>query len=305
MYFSARSQTVHFQIGEVGVSLAAHSRALRRDYGILYQAYRVDGVPRNQIHVDVRPRPRGGFHRRRWNIVVNDRLQFEPAQAEELLPYVEWAINWELPRALPQYLQIHAASMEINGEGVIFPGESGNGKSTLTTGLLARGWNYLCDEFALIDSESCQLHAYPRAICVKQPSFPVVRSLGLGLVGGRQHLKGVKGWVRFVNPLSVRDDAVGEVCPVRHVIFPKYTPGALPVLIPMSRAEAAIELHRVCFNLMTCRRLAVETIAETVREAKCYRLIAGELGATCDLVERSVREFKTPAELIRCDVRSA
>lgn len=158
----------------------------------------------------------------------------------------------------------------------------------LTAGLLARGWRYFCDEFAVIDAKTRELHPYPRAICIKQAGFGVIRSLGLSIHAGRQYVKGSKGWVGFVNPRSVRPDFMGRPCPIRYVIFPKYTRSAEPALIPVTRGEAAFEVHRLCFNLLGCEALGIDVIADTIRNARCYRLISGELNRTCDLVERLV-----------------
>ena len=72
------------------------------------------------------------------------------------------------------------------------------------------------------------------------------------------------------------------------MIFPKYTQGAEPTLVPISRADAAFALHRVCFNLFKCRAVGLDVLAAMVRGASCYRLISGEIQRTCDVVQRLV-----------------
>lgn len=274
-----------FALGPINVVLRTDVRTLRDDYTNLYAPYQgtAAGVP--VVTMDVARGPLIPWRRRRCQIRVNDRLQFEPDRPNELLPYVEWAINWEIPALLDQHLVLHAASMQICGRGIILAGESGAGKSTLAAGLLARGGKYLCDEFALIHTDRRELEAYPRAICVKQQSFPVVESLGLSLVGRPVYSKGFKGLVRFIDPLSVRRDAIGSSCRPDFILFPKYAAGAQPELHEMPRAEAALELHRVCFNLFRCGRRGVEMIADTVRNARCYRLTTGDIHESCRLVE--------------------
>lgn len=274
----------HFAIGAVGVSLCTPIRRLRREYAALYEDFRVPQAPDHAVRVDVRPSRWSLRHRRRFQVSVNGRDRFAPTRFDEVLPYVEWAINWELALVMPQFLQIHASSVEMDGQGVMLPGISGSGKSTLTTGLLARGWRYLCDEFALIDSDTLILHPFPRAICIKQPGFPVLESLGIKLKGARHYHKGTKGNVSFVSASAFGAHTVARPCPIRYVVFPKYARGRSPVLVPISRAEAAFALHAVCFNLFECRGAGSDVLANAVRGASCYRLISGDLQETCDLL---------------------
>ncbi len=281
-------QTRHFQIGIVPVSLTTSLRGLHDEYTSLYRDFLTTRPHTKAVHVEVQPKPISLRHRRRYNVTVNGRLQFEPTRADGFLPYIEWAVNWEIAQLLPQYLHLHAASVETGGVGVILPGTSGSGKSTLTAGLLARGWRYLCDEFAMIHAGTLALHPYPRAICIKEPCFPVIDSLGFKLHGNRVHVKGAKGLVGFINPLRIRPDAIGRICPIRYVIFPTYTPGAKPALVEISRAEAAFALHEVCFNPLACQALATDVLTAVIRPARCYRLTCGDLNATCDLVQTLV-----------------
>ncbi|UCE58897.1 MAG: hypothetical protein JSU63_15825 [Phycisphaerales bacterium] len=281
---------MHFRIGAVHASVSTPIRALRRQYLALYRDFQVQRPADDSIRIEVK---RGEFslgHRRRYAISVNSRPRFEPTRFDEVLPYIEWTINWELAHVMRQYLQLHASSMEIDGRGVIFPGVSGSGKSTLTVGMITRGWRYLCDELALIHAKTLQIHPFPRAICIKTPAFPVVESLGIRTRGARHYHKGFKGDVTFFNPLSIRPNSVGRVCPIRYVIFPTYTRGAAPALTPISRAQAVFDLHRVCFNLLGCRTLGVNVLAAMIRGADCYQLVSGEISETCDLLGRLVKQ---------------
>lgn len=282
---NGNGQVQQFALGPITVALRTDIKALRQDYGTLYAPYACDAGMAPLIKIDALRGPWVPWRRRRCRIHVNQRLQFEPDRPNELLPFVEWAINWEIPNVLNDHVVLHAASIQVEGCGIILAGESGAGKSTLAAGLLARGGKYLCDEFALIQTERRELSPYPRAICVKQPSFPVVESLGLSLVGRPVYSKGFKGLVRFIDPLSVRSDSIGQRCRPELILFPKYVAGAEPALHEIPRAEAAMELHRVCFSLFRGGRNAVAVIADVVRAARCYRLTSGEIHQTCRMIE--------------------
>lgn len=281
--------TQYFQIGVVRSQLYTPIKKLRNEYASLYQAFRVAAHHDPAIRITVLPKRSKPWYRKYYEITVNEYARFQPQRYDEIVPHIEWAMNWEVPKVMPQYLQLHASSMEIDGMGVIFPGDSGFGKSTLTAGLLTKGWRYLCDEFALIHTDSLMLHPYPRAICLKRPSYPVIESLGLSLHSRPDYWKGSKGFVGFVSPLEVGPNTIGRACPIRYVIFPRYTPGAKPALIPISRAEAALDLHRVSFNLFGCNALGVDVLAKMIRSANCYRMVTGEINKTCDMVTQLVK----------------
>ncbi len=287
----------HLRIGVVRATVRSQPRRFRKEHAALYAPFRVSESSDSPITIDVVRKRITSWPCPRFEIYINGRMIFAPTRQEQILPYVEWAMNWEVPRVMPEYLQLHASSIEINGSGVIFPGDSGNGKSTLALGLLSRGSRYLCDEFAMIHSESLALHPYPRAICLKRPSFAIAERLGIPVNRSQSYLKGIKGFVSFINPLSIRANAIGRTCPIRHVIFPKYTQGATPNLMPITRAEAAFELHRLCFNVFGCDKPSLDVLTRMIRGAQCHRLVSGDIDATCQLVENLVAT--QPAQLAR------
>jgi HprK-related kinase A len=289
---SRPDKTQHFRIGVVPVSITSVHRNLLNQYVSLYGHWSTEKPADRTIRIDVSRRPFSAVHRRRFFVTVNDRVRFEPARADETLPYVEWAVNWEIPKVFPEYLQLHASSLQMDGVGVILPGTSGSGKSTLTAGLLARGASYLCDEFALIHAGTLQLHPFPKAICIKKPSYAALESVGLKLHENQHYYKKTKGYVGFVNPVGVHARWMGRPCSIRYVIFPRYVEGAEPQLNPMSRAEAAFALHEVCFNLLGCTAVGLDVIVNMIRAAECYQLVSGEIRSTCALLERLVRSGK-------------
>ena len=162
----ANQSVMHFSIGEVNVSLDTPISTLRRQYTELYHEFQVDTAPDDAVRVAVVPSRFSLRHRRTYNIAVNGRDRFSPSRFDEVLPYVEWAVNWELADVQPRFLQLHASSLEYDGQGIIFPAASGSGKSTLALALLQTGWRYLCDEFALIHADTLRLHPFARAMCI-------------------------------------------------------------------------------------------------------------------------------------------
>ena len=283
---SPNDRCLHFEIGDIGVSVRSEVPALLEDLTALYPGRRPSApAPDRTIHMEVREARRSTLGCRRYRVYGDGEQIGAEHQHQELLPFVEWGINWRVIATRAEYLQVHAATMVHSGRGFLFAGGSGSGKSTLVAGLLARGWRYLCDEFALIDPGTLHLHPFPKAVCIKAGSFDIVEYLKLPLARRRYYIKGLKGRVGYINPRDVGSDIVGGPSPVRFVIFPKYIAGGKPDLYPISRARAAFALSGCALNRNAFGNRAISILANVVRGAECFSLETGPIDKTCDLVE--------------------
>ena len=283
-----------FKIGDISVSIASERPEIVEDFSAIYGGFRVDGPhPEKMIHMEVR-RTRRGLRGSRFCIFGDGEEYAANRTIDEVFPYLEWGINQRIVETRPEYLQLHAASLERDGKGFIFVGESGSGKTTLAAGLLTRGWRYFCDEFALIHRESLDLHAFPKALCVKAGSFPVAQHLRLPFVRCRDYVKGFKGKVAYVNPLAFGEKTVADPVPVRYIIFPRYAAGARPHVYSVSRSQAVLELLSSTFNRSALGSRAIELLGSVVRGAACYRLVSGDIDSTCDVVESLLERSTEP-----------
>lgn len=282
----SRDATLCLRIGAFAVRAASDLPDALEDMRHLYREAVVEGFEPGETVIDVRAERKGV--RRRFTIWGDDQPLFLGRRADEVLPYMEWAINWRVIVRHQQFLQLHAGSLRRGGSGVILSASSGSGKTTLTAGLVARGWRYFSDEFALIDPGTQQLHAFPKALCIKHGSFEVVRSLGLPLWERRHYAKAFKGRVAYLSPADFGENIVASPCPIHFIVLPKYTGAQRPSLTEIPRAEAVMELARNNFNRHALREVSIETLTQITREAQCYRFEVGNLAASCELLESVV-----------------
>ena len=288
----------HFSIGVVDISLRSGCPSFLDEYLSLYQSYQRHSSGSSAIDVEIQTLRKYPWSRGPFRLCGSGVPDFDVSCRHEVLPHLEWFINWQIIQNRGEFVQLHASALEWEGQALILPGPPGSGKSTLTAGLLAQGWSYFCDEFALIDPATRLIHAYPRALCIKEASFPVVDRLGLPLCRKTPYQKATKGRVAFLNPLDVRPDVVGKPSPVRWVVFPKYIADQSPTLQPMTRSEAADELAQQCFNARVFEARAVSILADVIRGAECYRLQSGEIVETCALLQQLTQ--KQTARRTRC-----
>lgn len=280
----------HYRIGPVALTLRSAVPGVVDEYHRLYRRHEMPGpsVGAFRIEVAARRSPRTG--RRHFHILANGEQTATVRRKDRILSHVEAAINVLIARHLPRYLQVHASALSWKGAGVLFPGSPGAGKSTLAAALLARGWSYATDEFALIDPDTRRLVPYPRALSIKQGSVAVLRRLGLPVDDAVTCTTDAKGPIRCLDPLRVRADALARPGPIRLIVFPRYARGRAPSIEPMTRAEAVFEMSRVCFNFLKFRARGVELLVDVVRRARCYRLRTGDPDRSCRLVEACLQD---------------
>lgn len=284
--YSLIERCADYRIGGINVSISSELDDVLGDVAALYRGYPQGGTHADgTIRMEVRKVKVRQLRRPRYRIVGDGEEIGRERRRNEVLPFLEWGVNWRVIATRSEYLQLHSAALVYRGAGCIFAGASGCGKSTLAAALLLRGWGYLGDELALIDPNSLNLQPFPKALCIKAGSFGLVRRLNMSFAGRRHHVKGFKGHVGYINPLDVRAHSLGDPAPVRFVIFPKYTEGCKPRLYPVSRARGAFELARCALNSNMIGHQAFSVLSDLVRGAECYGLESGPIDSACDLIE--------------------
>jgi HprK-related kinase A len=294
------------RIGEINVRVRSDLKQVLEDFAQLYPSRKPAPACANQtIDLEVRRAGRSRVGRRLYRVWANGTEIGGWRPSNGVFPLVEWGVNLGVIATRPEYLQLHAASLAHRGYGFIFAGDSGAGKSTLACILLAHGWHYLCDEFALVDARSLRLHPFPKAICIKAGSYRVIRELGLRLARRRDYLKELKGRVGYINPVHVGADRIGQPSPTRFVVFPSYREGAAARLEPIPRGLAAMNLYRCCFNKRT---ESLDRLTRLVGQAACYRLQVGRPRETVEVLESlcdKLSSQESPASVSRERLGSA
>lgn len=283
---AADQDRLHFRIGEISVSLRSDLEGVSDDFSTLYRA--PHGEPDGEfprIHMEIRRRSGFPFGRKRYALYADGKQFGKDQRGEEVLPVLEWAINWRVIETRTEFVQIHAGTVARSGQGFILAGSSGAGKSTLVAGLLARGWDYLSDEFALVNPETLHLHAFPKALCIKSGSFGIIEQLKFPFCLRGHYVKALKGRVAYVKPDDVRPNAIAAPCPIRFVVFPRFRGEKKPSLYPIPRAQAAFMLAGHTMNRFQYGEQATPVLCNAVQGAQCYFLETGHIEASCDLLE--------------------
>ncbi|UDY37414.1 hypothetical protein [Dermatobacter hominis] len=128
---------------------------------------------------------------------------------------------------------VHAGAVSWRGIGIVLPGRSMSGKSTLTRALVAAGAEYCSDEYAVLDDEGL-LHPYPTPLSIRRADGSTValdpQDVGIvattpvpvGLVVATRHREGATWAPIVLEPATgavelVDDTVVARLDPVRTI----------------------------------------------------------------------------------------
>jgi hypothetical protein len=194
-------------------------------------------------------------------------------------------------RLQPDLLCLHAASVVVNGQGIVLLGDKGLGKTTIATALAARGHGFLGDEIAAIHLPDLTLRPFRRAVSIRDgPGHPAV-----------QHALERANPAREIYPdgSARRRIAMGDlfpgslvgVTPLRWLVF--LEPRASRTALTPFRAGPA-ELHRL--NPLASSLWGAPPARQAFRalrllgQIRTARLVAGDPAETVAHLERLVEE---------------
>jgi hypothetical protein len=169
---------------------------------------------------------------------------------------------------------IHAATLSIDGKGVLFPGNSGAGKSTLAIILLRAGFSFLGDDMVFVSNAGDKLHvmAFPEEIDASVDTLRVFPELSymldLAPFGERS-----KRQFQASDPYEVE---FAPACMPAALVFPQVSQSDISLLKPISQDEAFLELApNVLLTEVASSQRHFAILAQLAEECACFRLETG------------------------------
>jgi hypothetical protein len=207
---------------------------------------------------------------------------------DALLDLFDRLVHALLARLLAQGIYVvHAGAVVFRGEALALAGRSGQGKTTLTLGLLRRGLGLLSDEFAVVDPAERRLLPYHRSLHVRPGTPELIPELGFLYQRPRHELGGGSEWAVTPRDLECAlPGCLAAVAPLRYVLLLEGTPGAgaSVAITPIPAALAALELLRGTWATSVDFGSTLAQVGRLLDGVTCARLRVGALEPTLDAV---------------------
>ena len=178
----------------------------------------------------------------------------------------EMGMNLQMALGQRRYLLLHAAAVEREGRALLMTGHSGAGKSTLAALLGERGWRFMGDEFALLGLDDGLLHAFPRAVSLKNDALPLFADLDSERLGPR--LEGTpKGTIRHLRPNREAIARMDEPARPVLILFPRFGAGLESATRTVGAAEVFVRLTQASTNYVALAERGFAALSRLVGSA--------------------------------------
>ncbi len=205
----------------------------------------------------------------RLRLYVGDRLESEMTAAE-MAVYLINQTCYHLAYHSCGGVLLHAALLSRAGKGILLPGKTGQGKSTLAAWLIHQGFDYLTDELVYIPDGSSECHGLTRPLNLKSGARPLLQTV-FGLPEENPTI-----W-RSSNVDLIPPELLGPVqvlreAPLHTILFPNFQPQATFELQPLSRAQAGLALMQCLINARNLPEHGFPEITRLSRQVPAYRI---------------------------------
>ena len=220
-----------------------------------------------------------------WRFLVDGKECGSGQAPDQVATTMIQTLNGQVVQHWPGVV-CHAGCVSVDGRAVVMPADPESGKSTLTCGLVRAGFDYVTDEGVAFVAGSTQIEPYPKPLSLDPGSWFLFPELEPeppeGIVADE-----MAQWQ--VAPATIRRAAVSGPCDARFLVFPEYVEGADTELVPMSRAEALVELAKNTFEFNQHSRASLDELELVVRACVCHRLTVGSLDDAVDCIRELTR----------------
>lgn len=119
----------------------------------------------------------------RYGLTIDGAWLAGPALLDDVLAVFEPHLIMRIAERAPHHTFVHAGVVRFHGRGIMLPGYSFAGKTTLVAELVRAGALYYSDEYALLDRDGFA-HPYPRPLQMRKPGERTQTSIPVGEIGG-------------------------------------------------------------------------------------------------------------------------
>ncbi|TXE09251.1 hypothetical protein ES711_04805 [Gelidibacter salicanalis] len=165
----------------------------------------------------------------------------------------------------------HASTVCNDEEAIMIIGASGNGKSTLSSVLMAAGIDVLADDFTPLLAQNKEVYRFPSGISVKEGAFKMLEQLYPDFKCYPLHKSTSKDVIiKYIPPIKTLGEGITHV-PCKKIVYVKYDPNATSSIKQISTEKILETL--IPESWLSPLASNAELFLEWLQDLKGYELI--------------------------------
>lgn len=217
-----------------------------------------------------------------WEVLRGEKQLFQKNSLTDAANFLMGEVVYHLIENNQNYMAIHAALLSDEQGGILMPGESGNGKSSLSIWMTRNGYFYHTDELVLIKPGSLQTRVFTRPFNIKSHGVEAIASL---VDIDRLEPPAERGdFITMIPHRALNPRFLLEPPDISRILFPKFSregPNSLQKLTP---AAAGIELMKTNVIARNLPGHGFEQLLEIVKSVPAYKLNYNHFDALPELL---------------------
>lgn len=215
-----------------------------------------------------------------YRLKINEYLFSWEISSQRLLSFVLDRLRKIAFHFSERHSGVHAAVLCKGETAMLMPAKSYSGKSTLSAALVAKGYQYLSDEMAVLD-ENFNARPVPLGLGLKEGSWEIIKSYMPQI----EHVTAMERWdgipIKYLpvnyqctKGTTLKGAALSrERKKITHLIIPNYQQGSPAKLTPLSVPQALYELFEAGYTQGKDQtEKSVEELIHQLSERPCYHL---------------------------------
>jgi hypothetical protein len=192
---------------------------------------------------------------------------------------VQWAVD-----STSNHYVFHSGSVARDGRGILLPGSTHSGKSTLTVALAQRGFDILSDEVGAIRMNDGLQTSFGRALSIRSA---VVSELGIEHRLG----SGISAEGGYVLRASVLGLSRASIARPFLVVSPEYQETASADLRPVRPAAAVMALYEASCSQQRWKGAGLDFVIDLATRIPCFELAYSNMHDAARLIENKFAEL--------------
>ena len=167
----------------------------------------------------------------------------------------------------------HAAVLGKDETTIVFPDETGSGKTTIAAALMAHGWQFFSDEIAVLNVESLCVSPLPLPISIKPGSVGPLSRYYPELSEFTVYQRADGKMVRYLSP-STKNliETLENSASVNYLVFPEYKQGTENRLNTLNKFEVMQRLA-----ITGSSNQDIKAMIDLVEKSPCYEIVYSDL----------------------------